>query len=412
MITICNKTCFFEQIFLKNKIALSEQLTNNNTIISTSKDFETSLDEDWMLFNEKEYPISYAYFNAFKNSETKNYQPVFVKFIENNETIGTAYFQIISFKASEFSSYGIPGDGVLSKSGNYLLNSTLQPFKWNVLVSGNMFFTANNGFNFLDKVSSDKRVDLINRTIEHLKNDKTFKFQAILISDLSAASYQKTDSLHQKNFDSFEVDPCMMLKLDENWKTFDDYKSALKSKYRVRANKIIEASKSLTQFEINKENISTYNTEIYNYYKDVLNQADFKMGKVGENYFSALLNADSKNFKIYGYKNEDGLQGFISFAHNYEKLIVHFIGMNYAINKQLKIYNRILLDCIDYGIQNNFSEVNFGRTATELKSTLGAVPTTMFCYVKHLNPLINSLVVKSVNKILKPKSFILRNPYK
>ena len=52
----------------------------------------------------------------------------------------------------------------------------------------------------------------------------------------------------------------------------------------------------------------------------------------------------------------------------------HFIGIDYSKNKEFAIYPRILNDYVRLGIETKSNQINLGRTASEIKSTLGAKP--------------------------------------
>ena len=72
----------------------------------------------------------------------------------------------------------------------------------------------------------------------------------------------------------------------------------------------------------------------------------------------------------------------------------------------------MMYDLIEYSIQNSKSTINIGRTATEIKSTLGAVPIensfVLFTKSKTLRFLLNFYT----NKIHKAPIYTLRNPFK
>ena len=93
------------------------------------------------------------------------------------------------------------------------------------------------------------------------------------------------------------------------------------------------------------------------------------------------------------------------------KTEVHFCGIDYSINKDLSLYQRMLYDIIKFATENNLRELHFGRTAPEVKSTIGAIPHPMYGYLKYRNPIINS-IMGIFAKRLKPREYILRNPFK
>ena len=59
-----------------------------------------------------------------------------------------------------------------------------------------------------------------------------------------------------------KVEPNMIITLQPEWKSFDDYKNALKSKYRVKANKADSKSKDLIEKEFTAQEIEQYKSEL------------------------------------------------------------------------------------------------------------------------------------------------------
>ncbi|MDE0600124.1 MAG: hypothetical protein OSB51_13250, partial [Dokdonia donghaensis] len=80
-------------------------------------------------------------------------------------------------------------------------------------------------------------------------------------------------------------------------------------------------------------------------------------------------------------------------------LDAHFIGLNYEFNKTDAVYQRMLNDYIRQGLSLGVKEINLGRTASEIKSTLGAVPEQLRCYIKHRRTATNMLFKPLVRQI-------------
>ena len=67
---------------------------------------------------------------------------------------------------------------------------------------------------------------------------------------------------------------------------------------------------------------------------------------------------------------------------------------------------------VKHGIEHGFKEVEFARTAMEIKSTVGAEPRDLKIYIKHPNSLLNKLVSR-VTKLMNPKiDWEQRHPFK
>ena len=60
-----------------------------------------------------------------------------------------------------------------------------------------------------------------------------------LLKDFINESLFITDELKEFNYHPFSVEPNMVFNIDENWKTFDDYLAAMKTKFRVKAKKAL-----------------------------------------------------------------------------------------------------------------------------------------------------------------------------
>ena len=89
----------------------------------------------------------------------------------------------------------------------------------------------------------------------------------------------------------------------------------------------------------------------------------------------------------------------------------HFIGLDYTCNKELELYQNILYDYIKITISNNKQQLFLGRTAAEIKSTVGAEAYELKCYIRHRNPLSNRIIKPFVD-YLKPAQWVPRNPFK
>ena len=103
--------------------------------------------------------------------------------------------------------------------------------------------------------------------------------------------------------------------------------------------------------------------------------------------------------------------GFISTIDNKSILEVHLIGLDYAVSKSVGLYQRILYDCVDLAIKQGKTEVNFGKTATTIKTTIGAQPSKIYALLKH-NSKVSNLSIKPFFHFLKPEEEETRNPFK
>ena len=71
----------------------------------------------------------------------------------------------------------------------------------------------------------------------------------------------------------------------------------------------------------------------------------------------------------------------------------------------------MLYDYVKEAIENSSKKLLLGRTASEIKSTVGAEALELTCYIRHRNPLSNRIIKPFVD-FLKPSEWIPRNPFK
>jgi hypothetical protein len=72
----------------------------------------------------------------------------------------------------------------------------------------------------------------------------------------------------------------------------------------------------------------------------------------------------------------------------------------------------MLYDMLGCSIHNGFKRINFGRTAMEIKSSIGAKPEQLFGWMQHKNTMVNRNLGFIFN-LLEPKAkWIERNPFK
>lgn len=381
-------------------------------------DVYTRLDEvpklAWNNLAAEKTTLHTNYLGVLETVNLDGIQNVYVIYNYNGQPIGITFFQKLFFNGAALKPYLPQSDNFIRKHFFSLVAKITSIIKGYVLVAGNLLITADNGFNFNQNFSPQIISNLLKVAGDHIISiAKKHRIQLSILTDFPAVYANENISKELCKvcgYKMFEADPNLVLDISR-WKDFEGYKQALTSKYRVRLKKILKESDSLERIEIGLDNYEHHQNSIDALYQNVMDKIPFKMAEVNSNYFKLLLQKLDGNFKMYGYLSNNKLVGFITaFAENdlYE---VHLIGLDYSINQRNRLYNRILYDMIELGIEGNFKQISFGRTANEIKSTIGATPERMICYIKHRNFLLNQLVGLML-KIFKPQPWQQRHPFK
>ncbi|MGC6525659.1 MAG: hypothetical protein ACON30_05225 [Flavobacteriaceae bacterium] len=279
-----------------------------------------------------------------------------------------------------------------------------------IMFCGNIFLSGEHGISFSENCNKKNTVKQIGKALDNIAKT-THPLHAIFIKDFESSALEYSSAFEHFGFTNIKVEPNMLITLKPEWKTFEDYKSALKSKYRVKANKADSKSKALERRVFSIKDIETYKNELQNLYQNTIDNANFNAQVLDLNTYIKLKESYKDNFIVWSYFLEDKIVGFLSALKNKNHLDAHFIGLNYNLNKTYGIYPRILNDYIRLGLEKKVEIINLGRTAAEIKSTIGAKPLALSCYIKHKNKFLNVLV-KPFFKKIQIKSFKQHSPFK
>ncbi|NNF02618.1 MAG: GNAT family N-acetyltransferase [Bacteroidia bacterium] len=337
---------------------------------------------------------------------------------DKDKIIFAAYFQIVDFSGDELQNY-IPENTFngamykLSQGFNRVLSYKLNRIKWKILVSGNLFITGDSGFHFHPEVTDDNKFEMIHEVVDCVVKNMTQneKINAILLKDIYKFQTDGDSILRKSNFSKFEIEHDMIFYVDPSWKKFEDYLASVSSKYRVRTKKVMKVSSGLQRKELSLHDIQDNKEKLFELYMNVASRAPFNLAYLTPNYFHTMKEAMDDRFRIFGYYYKEELIAFVSVFRLAEHIEVSYVGLEYELNRKLSVYQRMLYDNIALGIDEGVEKIHYGRTAPEIKSTVGARPFEMYCYLKHTNPFSN-FFIKPLTSYMKPKDWVLRNPFK
>jgi predicted N-acyltransferase len=281
-----------------------------------------------------------------------------------------------------------------------------------IMFCGNVFLSGEHGIFLNQNIDKKAAFLVISRTIKNLTSLKENRpLHAIFIKDFYQESLHITDHLLDYGYMKMPLEPNMIFKLNSKWKIFKDYTSDLKSKYRIKVNKADKTSNGLTAKLFSKEDFKIYKNELQQLYENTIENANFNAQVLNLNTYIKLRALYKDDFIVKAYFIEDKLIGFLSALANNDTLDAHFIGLNYELNKTYAIYPRILNDYVRLGIEKKVTQINFGRTASEIKTTIGAIPENLVCYTRHRQNIINKLLKPFISQV-KIKDFKQHYPFK
>lgn len=329
----------------------------------------------------------------------------YIFILKNDSPIAFANTQIVTIGVETITKNIKMSPKLRKVANNMFCNNELR-----VLFCGNVFLSGEYG-TFLK--AGEPKVETFNAIAKAIKqlSKNTKRLHTIFVKDFENESLHITDHLKRFDYAAMQVEPNMIITLKPEWQSFEDYKNALKSKYRVKANRADTKSETLKAQFFTVEDLKTHKSQLQTLYQNTINNADFNAQILNLETYIHLKSTFKEQFIVKGYFLDEKLVGFLSAIQNGTNLDAHFIGIDYKNNKEFAIYPRILNDYVRLGIVTKSTKINLGRTASEIKSTLGAKPETLTCYCKHKRYIPNQ-ILKPFIKNVRIKSFKQHQPFK
>lgn len=363
------------------------------------------LPEEWnSIIGQHNIMLSEEYFCVLEESKPTNMKYSFVGFFSDEDLIGGAVFQYLNFIEHKSFQKG----EMLCSIRNFLAKQLSK----DVMILGNNMLTGQNGFYFnTSKISNEKAITLLKEASKVVSN--VFgKTSLVIYKDYQKSFLKNFDKEKFKSFYRFSVQPNMILNIKPDWKSFEDYSNDLSKKYRARLKSAKKKIDGIQKRELDIESIKKYQNEMNILYQNVAENAPFNTFFLTKNHFESMKQNLQENFKVFGYFFNEKLIGFYTLILNNNDIDTYFLGYDKEIQKEKQIYLNMLFDMTEFGISKQFKRIVFGRTALEIKSTVGAEPVEIFGLIKHNNKAINPFMEKIFTSLNPKVEWIQRKPFK
>jgi predicted N-acyltransferase len=385
--------------------------SNSNTAL-----FFSSIDEiSNEIWTQLECENNLYFHRDFLKSIEINHSEInfyYIVLVDNsNNPIALASIQIVDFYLDTVKTNF---EDFIRKIKNLLRKLYILPNKktLKLLISGNTFVSGEHGI-FITHSQDKKQVikNLAKAILHFVNSNNSINIDAFLLKDFVNESLFITDELKNYNYHPFSVEPNMILEINEDWISFEDYLNAIKTKFRVKAKKALQLSKEIIIKEVNNHNIENKLPQMTALYKKVVNNADFNLSHFNLESYKTLKSAFGEKYILKTYELDGKIIGFMSGMINQNSLDAHFVGLDYSLNRQYAIYQRMLYDYIQIAIAKKLKTLNFGRTASEIKSSVGAKPQDLTMYLRHKKGITNK-IVKLFLQYIQPSPFRQHFPFK
>ncbi|MCE3277880.1 MAG: hypothetical protein K0S44_71 [Bacteroidetes bacterium] len=363
--------------------------------------------------------LELSFLNVLEKESPENMHFHYAIIYRSDKPVAITYFQVIDFSSESFGSLKdeenkeftcVITDYLKKYLTNHLKRSA-DKINMRLLICGNAYVSGEHGFTCLPEINKTDVVDALADVIYLIGRAEKLRgnISAVLIKDFYADSLAHAAELEEYKYHDFLVEPNMIV--DIQWSTFEEYLNAMSKKYRNRAKTIMKKGLAIERKVFDAVDIDKNSKKILQLFNNVHLKAKFRLASLTPGYFAELKRTMGDKFNFIAYYHSNELIGFRSTFMLKNAVEAHFIGLDYKVNKEMELYQNILYDYIQEAIDNKKQQVFLGRTASEIKSTVGAEAYQLTCYIRHRNSLSNRIIKPFVD-YLKPSEWVPRNPFK
>jgi predicted N-acyltransferase len=283
-----------------------------------------------------------------------------------------------------------------------------------LLVAGNLLLSGEHGYYFdPEAVGAQEIPSMLEdgwQEVVRLMESEKLKVPVILLKDVHTQRQAIAQELVPKGFIEFEIQPCMQMALP--FENFDAYLAAMSTKYRTRAKRAFKKAAGIEKKELHLPEIQEEGAAIYHLYAAIAHNAGFNMVNLNPDYLTALKRELGPQFRMFAYYEQEKLIAFYTIIRNGDEIEAHFLGYDRELNHDRQLYLNILYDIVRLAIESGAHSINFARTALEIKSSVGAEPLPLYCYLRHENPLKNRVTGRLLDYLNPVEVWRQRHPFK
>ncbi|MBI4977476.1 MAG: hypothetical protein HZC28_08345 [Spirochaetes bacterium] len=354
--------------------------------------------------------LSTEYLAAVEETPPHNMRFRYAVFSDASGPAGIAYYQLVTVNPNMHQpavfQYQRKKQSVADKVHEAMAGAASVRF----LFCGNAMLSGEHGYSFAEGVSGALALTAVVEAAYRIRSSSDVPVNVTIVKDFYDRTAHDGDMLRQYGFYSFDAGPNMAVPVDPAWNTFDDYVKCMKPKYRRRVNGVIAKGRCMERRTLDLEALTARQDVLHALYGDVADKARFRLFTLPPAYFTALKKHLGDRFVCDIYTHENSVLGFTTRIINGDETEGYAHGLDYEQNKTYELYQNILLDDIRAGISSRIARINTGRTSAAMKSSFGAVPDEMKCYIRFSGRISNQ-VLKLLFSHFRPSREFVRNPF-
>lgn len=360
------------------------------------------LPDNWDQVAQSCIFLQKCYLQILEESSPENMLNTFLGIFEGEKLMATALIQEIDLAL--LPSFGERDHAIKTALRNILFKQ----FASKLLLVGNNMLSGQNAYTCLPDADESKVIEKLREVVEFW----TKKNHLTIFKDFTESQIQKFQiPAFQTDF-PFSSQPNMVFEIKSIWQKEEDYVADLSKKYRDQFKRCRKKGAEISTKELNYEEILQAEETIYDLYLHVAKNALFNTFILPKKHFSSFKKHLGSDFILRGYYLKNQLVGFTTVIRHGKELETYFLGYDEKIQREKMLYLNMLYDLINCGIIQGFERIILGRTALEIKSSIGAKAVRLEGLMRHRFGMIHTNL-SWIFPLLEPATtWIERHPYK
>lgn len=208
------------------------------------------------------------------------------------------------------------------------------------------------------------------------------------------------------------AEPFMVLPIRPEWQSFEDYLGAMSTKYRTRAKKALKLAEGCEHVDLSHAPVHTWAPWASYLLKQTLRDKTVTLPASLEVLWKVYKENLGEAFRVFGYRKDGHWVGFITAIVDDEAVHAMHMGFEPHYAQQSQFYQRSMMDLVRLAIEERKPLLNMGRTATEMKSTMGAIPVENSFVFFSPRPVVRALLRLYARRFHRLPNYTLRSPFK
>ena len=254
--------------------------------------------------------------------------------------------------------------------------------------------------------SSEDTLAVLDAVIRDLANET--RSDAIVYKEFGNGDLEWTRPLLALGYRQIPTPPMHFFK--PSFGDFDEYRAALKTRYRQQVNRSIRKLKApgirqeiLTD---SKEISRLYTAHVHDLYCQMAAKAEAKLEILPIEFFRQLTSRLEGDVELLVISKDSRIVAFGWCLHAGSSYHLLFAGLDYQLNEELDLYFNLMYAGLDRALRKQVSTIHVGQSADAFKARIGCYSEPLYVLAKGLTPLMALLVRFAGNLLVIQKPVI------